>query len=52
MHIYLKELIEQLEKMPSDRIIPFGFGKPMSYRGYYAQLAFDPVEKCQSWRHA
>ena len=43
MYIHLKELIEELEKMPKDGVVPFGFGKPMSYRGYYGDLAFEPV---------
>ena len=43
MRIYLKELIEELEKMPKDKVLPFGFGKPMSYRGYYEDLAFEPT---------
>lgn len=40
----LQELINRLEKMDQDSIVPFGFGEPMSYRGYYEQLAFDPVQ--------
>lgn len=47
MYICLKELIEQLEKMPPEGIIPFGFGEPMSYRGHYADLAFEPVENAK-----
>lgn len=42
-HINLGTLIEELEKMPQDGVVPFGFGKPRSYRGYYEDLAFDPV---------
>lgn len=38
----LKDLIEELEKHPKDTIIRNGFGKPMSYRGDYQQLAFEP----------
>lgn len=45
--LQLKELIEELEKMPSDGIIPFGFGEPMSFRGYYDELAFEPVENAK-----
>jgi hypothetical protein len=40
----LSELIERLEKMPQDKVVPFGFGDPHSYRGYYDQLAFAPRE--------
>ena len=47
MHIHLKELIEQLELLPLDGVIPFGFGEPMSYRGYYEELAFKPVENAK-----
>ena len=44
MYIHLEELISELEKMPQDGIVPFGFGEPDSYRGYYDQLAFAPVK--------
>ena len=43
--MYLYELIFKLESMDSDRIIINGFGKPHSDRGYYDDLAFDPVEE-------
>lgn len=45
--IYLKTLIEQLEQLPQDKILPFGFGKPMSYRGYYEELAFEPIQEAK-----
>lgn len=38
----LGELIEKLEKVPSDLVFPNGFGEPMSWRGVYAELAFNP----------
>lgn len=44
MHIYLGELIQQLKAMPQDGVIPFGFDKPMSYRGHYDELAFAPKQ--------
>ena len=44
MHVYLKELIEWLETQDPTKTVPYGFGQPMSYRGYYEQLAFEPVE--------
>jgi hypothetical protein len=47
MYIYLKELIEWLEKQNPDLVVPHGFGKPMSYRGYYEQLAFEPLENAR-----
>lgn len=40
----LGQLIKNLENLPQGGVIPFGFGKPMSYRGSYDQLAFEPVE--------
>jgi hypothetical protein len=40
----LKPLIELLSNLPSDAVVKNGFGKPMSYRGYYDQLAFEPKE--------
>ena len=39
-HLNLGELIEALEKQPSDKIARPGFDDPHSYRGYYEQLAF------------
>ena len=42
--MYLKELIETLEKVDGDMVVPHGFGNPHSYRGYYDQLAFEPEE--------
>ena len=47
MHIHLKVLIDELNKMPKDGVIPLGFGEPMSYRGYYDELAFEPVENAK-----
>lgn len=38
----LGELIRALKEMPSDGVITHGFGEPMSYRGYYGDLAFAP----------
>lgn len=43
----LKDLIECLEKQNPDAIVPHGFGCPMSYRGDYSQLAFEPVENAR-----
>lgn len=42
--MYLKELIELLEKQDPNIRAAVGFGKPHSYRGYYEQLAFEPVK--------
>ena len=40
----LENAIELLESEPDkDRIVPFGFGSPHSYRGYYEDLAFEPM---------
>jgi hypothetical protein len=43
--MYLKELIEWLEQQNPKATVHHGFGYPMSYRGYYDELAFDPVEE-------
>lgn len=40
----LGELIEFLEQLPPDHIVEYGFGSPSSYRGYYEDVAFSPVE--------
>jgi hypothetical protein len=40
----LKKLINWLEKQPAHAVVAYGFGEPMSYRGYYDQVAFDPVQ--------
>ena len=40
--MFLKELIEYLEKEDPDLQIKLGFHEPHSYRGYYSELAFEP----------
>jgi len=40
----LKELIEFLQEWNRNIIVPLGFNNPHSYRGYYDELAFEPVE--------
>ena len=40
----LKSLIDLLSKLPPDAVVSNGFGEPMSYRGYYDQLAFEPKD--------
>lgn len=40
--ITLSDLIVELEKIDGNKIVKFGFGEPMSYRGYYEDLAFTP----------
>lgn len=40
----LGDLIATLEKEDPARVLPFGFHRPHSYRGYYEQLAFEPAE--------
>lgn len=37
----LGELIEVLSQLASDRMV-VGLGEPISYRGYYSDLAFEP----------
>lgn len=39
----LGELIATLEAADPDMTVPQGIGKPHSYRGYYDELAFEPV---------
>lgn len=39
----LGELIRGLEALRGDMVLPVGLGEPMSYRGYYEQLAFEPA---------
>lgn len=40
----LSEYIKLLEKYPSEQIVSKGLGNPHSWRGIYAELAFEPVE--------
>jgi AAA domain len=39
----LIELIYLLKTIDPDKVVLNGFGEPMSYRGFYEQLAFEPV---------
>jgi len=39
----LQELIDTLSSYDPTRRVAFGFGNPHSYRGYYDELAFEPV---------
>lgn len=39
----LKELIDMLAAHDPTQFVPYGFGKPHSYRGYYDELAFKPI---------
>jgi len=40
----LGELISELKKHNAKKVVPFGFGKPNSYRGFYEDVAFEPAE--------
>ena len=40
----LDQLIERLREYPLDTYVPNGFAEPHSYRGYYEQLAFTPLQ--------
>lgn len=40
----LGELIAALSRLDPELVVPFGFGNPHSYRGYYDELAFEPRE--------
>lgn len=42
--MFLKDLIEWLEEQPLNTKVPVGFGSPHSFRGYYTDLAFVPME--------
>lgn len=46
-YIQLGDIIKWLEQQDPNLIVPIGFGKPMSYRGYYEDLAFKPVENAR-----
>ena len=37
----LGELIQVLEAADADKVVPMGFARPHSYRGYYYELAFE-----------
>lgn len=39
----LGELIAELGQMDQSATVTYGFGEPMSYRGSYDELAFEPV---------
>lgn len=40
----LKDVIAALDAEPDkDRVLPFGFGDPHSYRGDYSELEFSPA---------
>jgi hypothetical protein len=43
----LGEVIEQLESLPEDAVVPHGFGSPHSDRGDYSQLAFTPESQAR-----
>jgi len=43
-YIELGGIIERLEREDPARILPLGFANPHSFRGDYADLAFEPVE--------
>lgn len=41
----LGELIAVLEAVPNQNgLVPWGFGDPDSYRGYYEDVAFEPAD--------
>ena len=39
----LQDLIDALKAADPDRVLPLGFKRPHSYRGYYEDLAFEPA---------
>lgn len=44
-NVTLGDLIRYLESLPPDQPVEHGFSHPHSYRGYYEDLAFSPVEQ-------
>ena len=42
--MYLCELITFLEGEDQALVLPVGFARPHSYRGFYDELAFEPAE--------
>lgn len=40
-HLTLGEIIERLKHADPRTVVPIGFARPHSYRGYYEQLAFE-----------
>lgn len=40
----LRKVIDYLSTLPRDMEVSHGFGNPHSYRGHYADLAFEPVD--------
>jgi len=42
--MHLGELIKRLEMENQIRVLPIGFKRPHSYRGHYADLAFERAE--------
>ena len=45
--ITLLDIIDWLKKQDQNKSLPYGFGEPMSYRGDYYDLAFEPVENAK-----
>lgn len=43
----LNDLIAALSALPPDAMVKNGFGLPDSYRGYYQDIAFEPVEEAR-----
>lgn len=41
--MFLKDVIDALEKEDPNKVLPVGFYCPHSYRGYYERLAFEPI---------
>lgn len=39
----LQELIDALAAADQNHVAPLGFAEPMSYRGYYYDVAFEPA---------
>jgi hypothetical protein len=40
----LEDLIKKLESYPKKQVVVKGFNSPHSYRGYYDELAFEPID--------
>jgi hypothetical protein len=44
VHLDLEDLILALKHEDPNKQVKYGFGNPHSYRGYYEQLAFEPMQ--------
>lgn len=43
----LIDLITKLKEIDPEKTVKYGFGSPDSYRGYYEDLAFEPLDNAK-----